>query len=313
MMDTSIIADWKPEYAESYGARQLLLHHRLNETGMFTRDALGKLIDKYPEKFCYLATMGYDPENPQWREGRVGKKSGTEVIEAIERGRMWLNLLNLQDVDENYRKVLDDIYEEFRSYMPDFETFKRRITILVSSPLVQVFYHADVPGQSLWQLEGQKRVFVYPNQAPFLMQKNLEGIILGETEEEIPYKKEFDEGATVYELKPGQMAHWPINCPHRVENRDCLNISITTEHWTSNLRKHYAVNYANGVLRRKFGFNNLSQDTDSIAAYAKAALAIAWRQMKLAEKQKFVHMVEFEIDPMSETGIVDIEPVQKAG
>ena len=311
-MNSPIIKDWKPEYAQGYGDEQLLLHHRLNETGLFTREALGKLIDKYPEKFCYLATMGYDPEIPQWREGRVGGKSGKDVIEAIERGRMWLNLLNLQDVDDEYRKVLDDIYDEFQSYMPNFETFKRRITILISSPLVQVFYHADIPGQSLWQLAGEKRVYVYPNTAPFLMQENLEGIFLGETEEEVPYKHEFDEHASIYDLKAGEMVHWPINCPHRVENKDCLNVSITTEHWTTNLRKHYAVNYANGVLRRKFGFNNLSQDTDSIAAYAKGALAVAWRQMKLSEKEKFVHMTDFEIDPTSETGIVDIEPVKKA-
>jgi len=55
------------------------------------------------------------------------------------------------------------------------------------------------------------------------------------------------------------MVHWPLNCPHRVENEDCLNISVTTEHWTTDLRKQYAVNYANGILRRKFGFTDPSQ------------------------------------------------------
>ncbi len=46
------------------------------------------------------------------------------------------------------------------------------------------------------------------------------------------------------------MLHWPLNCPHRVENRDSVNVSLTTEHYTKEIRTSYAVNYANGLLRK---------------------------------------------------------------
>lgn len=311
-MNNEIISDWKPEYAETYGQENLLLHHRLNETGLFTREALAEVIDRYPNELYNLNTMGFDPENPVWREGTKGDFSGEQVIDAIERGRMWMNLRSLESVDDRYAKVLNRIFEEFENNVPGFETFKRKFGVLISSPLVQVFYHADVPGQALWQLEGEKRVYVYPNEAPFLKQKDLEGIVMGLTEEEIPYERSFDDGAIVYDLKPGEVLHWPLNCPHRVENKDCLNISVTTEHWTSDLRKQYAVNYANGVLRRKFGMNDLSQDITGLPVYPKAALALAWRKLKIDSNNKFVRMIEFRVDPASDIGITDVPAFVKS-
>ncbi len=310
-MQQSIISDWKPEYAGNFGQEALLLHHRLSETGLFTHEALAELIDGYPSHSYNLNTMGYDPENPEWREGVIKGNSGKDVIESISQGRMWLNLRQVDKVSPKYHKLLNEIFEEFEGYVPGFETFKRKFGILISSPKVQVFYHADIPGQSLWQVEGRKRVYVYPNREPFLSQKHLEGIILGETEEEIPYETEFDKGAIVYDLKPGEMVHWPLNCPHRVLNEDCLNVSVTTEHWTNDIRKSFAVNYANGVLRRSFGVQNPSNSITGPAVYAKAALAVGWRKLKLDQSKKVVRTVDFTLDPQAETGIVDIPAFAK--
>jgi len=221
------------------------------------------------------------------------------------------NLRSLQSVDREYEKVLHEIFDEFESYVPGFETFKRKFGVLISSPLVQVFYHADVPGQSLWQLEGEKRLYVYPNKAPYLKPIHLEGIILGETEEDMPYDESYDEAATAYDLKPGQMINWPLNGPHRVENMDSLNISVTTEHWTSDIRKSYAVNYANGVLRRRFGVKNPSQKIDGLAVYPKAAMALLWRKLKLGKQNQFVRMIDFSVDPDSSTGVSDVPAFAK--
>ena len=310
-MDKSIISNWKPEFKNIFGNKPLLLEHRLAETGLFTRESLGSLIDRYPESSYNLNTMGFDPENPEWREGTTRGHSGEEVIDAIARGRMWLNLRQVENVSPEFDDLLTKIFDEFKSYVPDFDTFKRKFGILISSPKVQVFYHADVPGQSLWQVEGKKRVYVYPNKAPYLKAESLESIILGEQEEDIPYERSFDDDAEIYDLVPGQMVHWPLNCPHRVENEDCLNISVTTEHWTSDLRKSYAVNYANGVLRRKFGFEDLSQNINGASVYPKAALALMWRKFKLDSGNKFIRKIDFAVDPNSETGMADIEAFAK--
>lgn len=310
-MTKTIFKNWEKEHTDQFGQATLYLNHRLSETGLFTKSALAELIDSLPSSTYNLNTMGFDPENPVWKEGLIAGHSGKQVIETIENSRMWLNIRQIDKLDQRYEKALNDIYEEMEGLVPGFSTFRRKLGILISSPKVQVFYHADVPGQSLWQLEGEKKVYVYPNKPPYLPQQSLEDIILGNTEEEIAYTKKYDDGAEVYNLKAGEMLNWPLNGPHRVENEDSLNISVTTEHWTSDIRKSYAVNYANGVLRRKVGMNKLSNSINSPTVYPKAALAMFWKQLNLNKGNAVKRYVSFELDPSNEKGMRDISPIDK--
>ncbi len=305
-MEKPILTDWKADYAEIFSKENLLLHHRLRDSGLFTKAAIAELIDKCPSSSYHLNTMSNDPENPQWREGIVGNVSGKDVISSIERGRMWLNLRAFEDFDSRYKHLLNKIFAELESRVPGFSTFKRRMGVLISSPLAQVLYHCDIPGQSLWQVEGEKRVYVYPTGEPYMSQRSLETVILKETDEEIPYNRTLDKGAAVHLLKPGEMIIWPLNSPHRVENLDCVNISVTTEHYTNDIRKSFAVNYTNGVLRRTFGMQHLSPSITGPMVYPKAALALIWHKFRLHKAKEKKHIASFAVDPNSENGIVDI-------
>ncbi|MGI9406697.1 MAG: hypothetical protein ACR2O4_10035 [Hyphomicrobiaceae bacterium] len=196
--------------------------------------------------------------------------------------------------------------------MPGLRTFKHKMSLLISSPNVQVYYHADVPGQTLWQVRGTKRVYVYPNKAPFLPQAALEKIVLGEAHEiSLDYEPWFDNYAQVIDLQPGQMAHWPLNCPHRIVNADCLNVSFTTEHWTDALRDAYAVNYANGILRKRLGdrFDEvpLSQSTDGLGKWGKMGVAAAAKFSGLQKRNKTPFHIDFKVDPSAPHSVRDIE------
>ena len=119
-MQQSIISDWKPEYADKFGQEARLLNHRLSETGLFSHEALAELIDSYPSEHYNLNTMGYDPENPEWREGIIRGTGGKDVIESISQGRMWLNLRQVDKINPQYKELLDDILDEFEGYVPRF-------------------------------------------------------------------------------------------------------------------------------------------------------------------------------------------------
>jgi hypothetical protein len=104
-----------------------------------------------------------------WREGDLGNLSGREVIDAISRGELWLNLREVGSVDSRYRELVDRIFEEVAAKVPGFKVPERhQAGILISSPRAQVYYHADLPSQALVQIAGRKRVYVYPNTAPFI-------------------------------------------------------------------------------------------------------------------------------------------------
>ncbi|MEP2943733.1 MAG: hypothetical protein ABJL18_07370 [Hyphomicrobiales bacterium] len=311
-MSDRFLPDFEAKHKKLYDKNTILLNHRLADSGLFTEEAIGKLIERCNKEDYIVATMGYNKEVKEWRNGEIGDLSGLEVIEAIRKGRMWMNIHRIMDRDPQYQVVLDKIFGELIDYMPAFKTFKRNMTLLISSPKIQVYYHADIQGQSLWQISGKKRVYVYPATDAFISDDSIEKVLLRETEEEVPYETWFDDYAEVYDLEPGQMVHWPLYAPHRVENQDCLNISVTTEHWTREIWNSYVVNYGNGVIRRTLGLQNFSQRPEGFHVYPKAAACLLWKKIKIAKAREFKHTIDFRVDPRADQGLVDIDPYEIA-
>ena len=215
-MSEPIFTNWNTALTEAWGKAPLNARHSLNQHPLFSFEALADLIDDYPRQHYALVHMGpQGSARRTWREGDIGGLKGPDVIDAIARGRMWLNLRNVSQVDRRYRDLLDQAFEEVRRNVPGYDTYNRTSGILISSPNAQVYYHCDLPGQSLWQIHGKKRVYVYPNTAPFLTPEQLENIALYEVEVDMRYDPAYDRDATVFEIGGGEMLHWPLNAPHR--------------------------------------------------------------------------------------------------
>jgi hypothetical protein len=304
----TILAEWRPHYASLFGEHILRLKHRLAESPLFSDQALASLIERTPAEHCYVNTMDKRAHNPRSRrEGAIAGLSGHAALQAVRAGNIWINIHKLGETDPRYAALLDQIFAEFENNVPGLRTYRRSMTLLISSPNVQVYYHCDVPGQMLWQMRGVKRVFVYPNKPPFLAQAAMEKIVLGEAHETVmPYEPWFDDYAQAIDLEAGEMLHWPLNCPHRVVNHDCLNVSMTTEHWTDPLRNVYAVNFANGVLRRTLGTRELSRSTSGPSFWAKAGLAAAMKATGLQKRHQRRRLIDFAVDPAAPDGVRDI-------
>lgn len=272
LLREDIFTEWKEEYSDLFSKHTLLLQHRMHELPHFRRENLASLIEKAPSAVGDLVRPGpVGTKRYEWRRGTIKGVSGEEVLTAIDRGRFWISLQALETWNEDYARLSAKIFKDISTKVPGFQSFKHKTGMLISSPGAQVYYHCDIPGQSLWQIQGKKSVYIYPNTEPFLKDEQLESVFLGVTEEEIEYQSWFDDYAEKIVLEPGQMAHWPLNGPHRVENHDVVNISLTTEHFTKEIRDFYAIIYANGLLRRM----GISPSRHSIGArkYAKFAIA----------------------------------------
>lgn len=309
MTHSKLFPDFDRRHAELFGEHIVHLEHNAHNASLFTDDALARLLEQAPRETYHVNTMNPETHDPKTRrEGEIVGLSGHEVLEAVRSGMIWILLQNPGRVDPSYNTLMADHYAEFERLVPGLETFKHNMTILISSPKVQVYYHSDVPGQTLWQVRGRKRVYVYPNTAPFLPPEKLEKIILGEAHEiSLDYEPWFDDYATVIDLEPGKMLHWPLNCPHRVVNEDCLNISFTTEHWTNDLRRAYAVNYANGVMRRYLPKSRFLADTSGMAAIAKIGLAAAHKLSGMNTRSKQVFPIDFRVDPAAPNSVRPID------
>lgn len=306
-MAQTIFTEWTPAMTAAWADAPLSARHRLDTHPLFSFEALAELIERYPREHYALVHMGAQGGRREWREGDIGGLPGAEVIGAIKAGRMWLNLRNIGAVDGRYREVLDQIFEEVRANVPGYDTYNRTSGILISSPNAQVYYHCDLPGQSLWQVHGRKRVYVYPNRPPFLSPEQLETIALYEVEVDMAYDPAFDRDATVFEISGGEMLHWPLNAPHRVENLDVLNVSMTTEYWTETIRRRQMLNMGNALLRTRLGITPRSTAIEGPGFWAKAALQAGVRRTGLLKQmRKAKRPIEFKLDRARPGQIVEL-------
>ena len=286
MATTPIFTSFEPRHTQLWGQTPLRLGHRLDQSELFTNEALGALIDQYPRDSYSLVQWGVQgTERGSWREGEIGTMPGVEAIEAVAKSRVWINLRDVANVDPRYGAMRDEIFAELRSHMPDLNVYGEKIGILISSPGSRTHYHCDLPGQCLWQIRGKKKVYVYPTVAPFLRPEHVEGIALSGVEVNMPYQPWYDDHATVYDLEPGQMLHWPLNAPHRVDNFDCLNVSMTMEYFTDSIRRSHMVTVANGIMRHKMGLQPRSQATTGPAFWSKAVFQKAMKQTSWVKKE----------------------------
>src|SRR4029450_5565710 len=182
-MSNDLLVDWQARHESLFGRHAIKLRHRLAESGLFTGQALASLIERCPKHELGLEALGAEGERTGRLFGELGTSSGAEAIAAIEKGRMWMNIRRIMDWAPEYQQLLDKVFDEFEARMPGFKTFKRNIGVLISSPNMKVDYHADIQGQSLWQISGVKSVHLYPASDVFVDPRNIEKILLRETTE----------------------------------------------------------------------------------------------------------------------------------
>ena len=100
-----------------------------------------------------------------------------------------------------------------------------------------------------------------------------------ESDDDLPYRPEFDQDATAHALHPGDMLTWPPNRPHRVENVQGLCVSLTTEHYTPEAMKKRMTYLANRYLRQWLRLPATCTRLDGPRAVAKRSLFRIARRM----------------------------------
>ena len=302
-----IFVNWTPAITAAWADQPVCLTHTLDKSPLFSDTALAALIDRYPSGQYGLIHTGGHGERQRWLSGDKGAMPGRDVIDLIGKGRMWLNLRHVSDIEPAYGAILNQMFEEIGGHIGGQEIVRKSMGILISSPGARVYYHADMPGQALGQIRGRKRVYVYPATTPYLTQEGLENIALGGLELDLAYDASFDQHATILDLEPGQMLHWPLNCPHRVDNYDVLNVSFTVEYLTPEIRRHQIVTATNGLLRRHLGMSPRPSTLAGPAYWAKAAINAGVRRSGLLNGSRRKNSARFVLDRSVEGGIRNVD------
>jgi hypothetical protein len=278
------LTTWTAQASKDWGKAPIRLNHQLAETGLFSEEALAEIIDRYPVESYSLISMGAFGRERRWRLGRIEGMSGREIIETIRENQLWLNLRSIDKADARFGQLFASFLKELGQDVPGLEPYAGKMGVLISGPNTKVDYHADLPGQSLWQIRGKKTVYVYPPTTPYISAEQLQDITYDGVEK-IPFDPGFDKGAAILPLEAGEMLHWQLNAPHRVENGPMMNVSVTTEYLTPEIKRLNQMNLANAILRRKLGLRITARPTVGPVYAAKAALQAGYVKAGLRDKE----------------------------
>lgn len=224
--------------------------HTLFDTDLFSDEHLIKIFETHPEEYIQIYTMGDDHGDlDDFRLGRRDSLDSDRLLQAVKDGRLWFNIMGLDYFHPEYRDVFNGLFDELEAANPEFKTFDRSATLLVSSPKAKVYYHADGPPNILWHVRGRKRVSLYPLTEQFAPQLEIEKIFTRESNDDLSYDISFDESANDYILEPGDMISWPQNMPHRVDNLDEFCVSLSAEYYSKLSARKRDVYLANHYLR----------------------------------------------------------------
>ncbi|MEQ8208402.1 MAG: cupin-like domain-containing protein [Lacipirellulaceae bacterium] len=312
----SLLENWTQKTFDTVEEGVLVARHKLEETGLFSDEALAEIIDSHPPEHLGVSTMGVDPNVFDWREGHRDGESGAELVELLKSGQLWVNIRRLLDFHPEHAAAIHSMYDEIEQNKSGFKAENRTANLLLSSPTAWVPYHVDMPVNMLWHIRGSKRVWVYPPfDTRFASIEVLEKVCSGEWSEDVPYSTDYDRYALVFDAKPGELITWPQLTPHRVRNLEGLNVSLSTEHKNARARRRLNVHNANYHLRKSFGVTPRSIEVDGPIAHSKQWLARAFRYAdKFAgkEKEQFVYPKSFVVDANAPHGYRILEGQEHA-
>ena len=295
-----MFVDWPDHSKETFGKDVLLAKHNISNSNLFSDDGLAQLLDAYPREKLDIWTFGKQREghNPALR-GRAPKMSGKDIVDAVRHGQIWLNLRRASEEIFDLEHIAGTVFESLDTAIGQ-RTTKHDMGLLISSPNVQVHYHLDIPMVALFQLRGRKRLWLYPRNEAFAPASYVEDIVHMKREEDLPYRNHFDDQAQRFDLVPGMALTWPQLAPHRVQNANCINVSLSCEYMTMKSLVNANAAYTNAFLRERMNLSPKLPNQVGAATYSKAAFAQIHKKLSSRGPRRSPTPITFELDTSKE-------------
>lgn len=300
---TPLLRDWTPAQKADFLAAPVVFEHRMADSGLFTDEALIALADGYPGDAIDINLYDFDDEGQvTLRTGERGGANGAALIEAAHKGRLWLNFLQVMDRAPAIRALAQQALDEIRGFRPDFRPRKMWGQLIVSSPAVKVPYHADPSGVVLFHIAGKKRIYIYPNDEAHAPEREIEKILTRQQTEELPYRRDMDRAAAVFDLEPGMAVAWPLHAPHRIENLSSFCVSLSVDYQTLSSQMLNAAMVTNAALRRIGMSPPLAKALPAPVQALSMAASIAIRASGVIPNKMKSIPRDFVMDPNAEDG-----------
>src|SRR5260221_5212993 len=166
--------------------------------------------------------------NQRWDKTPRPEFSARDAIQRIEQCGAWI-VLKRADKNEEYAAVLRECMAELQEFtgLNLNRVMKiQEVILFVTSPKRVTTYHIDRECSLLLQIQGDKHISIFDrNDREVLSDEEIERF--WSVDHNAPrYSSEMQHHATMYELRPGNGVHIPVNAPHWVQNGDNISVSL---------------------------------------------------------------------------------------
>ncbi len=281
---SDLIQTWSPAQKADFGKTPMVFDHKLASTGLFEDAALERLLDVYPAELFDINLFDFDEAGQAtMHTGARGRLPGKDVLAGVKEGRIWVQLRGAESWYPELRDAIHKAFAGISEQVPGFKPVQLTGQLIMSAPGAKVPFHADAPGVVLFHLRGRKRIWIYPSDETHMPQQGMENILLRQQSEDLPYRRDWDAAAAVFDLEPGQAVTWPLHAPHRIENQGVFNVSLSVDYQTWNTRMINGAYYTNGVLRRWGAPVGSIRKTPPAARAALWGASLGLRRLPLVE------------------------------
>ncbi len=220
--------------------------HNLSDHPLFELPRLLEFVKRLPRSELYY-DAGVQRIDQRWDRTPPCEMSIDQLIERITDAGAWI-IIRRVNQDPEYGAIMERCLDEAQSLIgKDLRNqIKLRDSIIfITSPNRISTYHIDRECSLLLQIHGEKEISVFrKDDREVLPEEEIERFWTVDHNAAI-YKEEYQDRATVYDLKPGQGIHIPVNAPHWVQNKDNISISLNVnfQYHDSFLANIYRANY----------------------------------------------------------------------
>jgi hypothetical protein len=213
-------------------------------------------------------------------EGSEFAPSVQEAIESIEHSDAWM-MLNHIEYEPTYRPILETTICDVlrltkRNLLSKVKWFEA--ILFVTSPNRLTPYHLDRECAWLLQIQGNKEIHLFNRADKDLVpDQELERYWAADNQS-AQYKAHLEDRAMVFQLKPGNGVHIPVNTPHWLKNGNNVSVSMNVNfvfhdgEW-GNIHK------ANYYLRKR-GLHPKPAGVNPLADSAKSTVMSIGQRMK---------------------------------
>lgn len=236
--------------AGAYPSRWARLRHRLAGHPLFALPALAELAARLPSS-CIEYNAGDLPIDQDPDRTPMNGLTPEETVRRIAECGSWMVLKHVEQ-DAAFKALLEAALAEIAPAVASATgRMHRRIAfVFVSSPGAVTPLHMDPEHNILMQLEGTKRLHVYPTGCGLVSAEQHEAYHAGEAHRNLRHDPSRDGLVETIELAPGDGAFVPVKAPHWVKNGDAPSVSFSIT-WRSRASDGEArLRLANHAIRR---------------------------------------------------------------